>query len=427
MREDQVRQGLNFLRTQVGGSQTLSERIGFLEGKGLTSVEIAEALQRLSLKRGGALPSSASSRWHWLLSYMIAPLAVIGTGLLVYNLTGGEEEFPKPAEEGEGEGREQQAALLLHSGGVPPPQPQPQPQSFEGGSTTSNNSLLLFPQEVLDPQEQPDWAKELQRMTMQLTQEVQIIKAKLNELTVHSSSSSPATADGDDVTENVKAPEPITLESRQCSIREAVCAMQETSKSGDVVKKCSSALIMYIKMLLEQPDVPRYRKISVSNESFKTHVQPVEGHDKVLESVGFERRGLYYEWSWVTSASQPPASSSSSTTATTASPPPDKETRTLLLQLLLAHLERVKADGHSAVHPELNLSTGDNPAAHQVEENPPGSPIVAAKGEPSFSFQDIANRVRRTSAKEDAKEEAKEDDGKEEDEKKESEIETQSL
>ena len=64
------------------------------------------------------------------------------------------------------------------------------------------------------------------------------------------------------------------------------------------LKQGCGALVMYITKLCEQPNVPRYRKITTTNQSFRSLVQPLNGHEKVLESVGFVRRTNFYEWVW---------------------------------------------------------------------------------------------------------------------------------
>ena len=50
-------------------------------------------------------------------------------------------------------------------------------------------------------------------------------------------------------------------------------------------KKGCGALMMYVGKLLDNPSLPRYRKISTSNVSFKSLVQPLHGHSKVLAAV----------------------------------------------------------------------------------------------------------------------------------------------
>lgn len=72
-------------------------------------------------------------------------------------------------------------------------------------------------------------------------------------------------------------------------------------------------LVMYLKTALENPSVPRYRRIAIENSHFKTtlgcllaEIGPygaggcnVSLCDEFMASVGFARRGAYYEWQWL--------------------------------------------------------------------------------------------------------------------------------
>lgn len=328
VRENLVSQGLGFLRAQT--SSSLGERVQFLEGKGLSSAEVTEALARWRNIKGTTPSKPPTSLLQWLMSNVVGPLAVVATGLLVYNLSGGEEEFPqRPIEQD-----------VLHQEQAPSGgQLVAGCDLVQVGVASGGSSLLLFPQEE-DP---PEWAKELHKLTVSLTEEMQLVWTKLDRLiAINESGRSVADETASSAAQQPDPEPPVTIECRLMNIREALCAMQEASKSSidpDAIKKCCGALVMYVTMLLEHPDTPRYRKIAVSNDSFKSNVQPVEGHEKVLESIGFERRGLYYEWTWIQSPpSQAGASSSSSTGVSTV----DKESREQLLKWFIANLEKLK-------------------------------------------------------------------------------------
>ena len=53
---------------------------------------------------------------------------------------------------------------------------------------------------------------------------------------------------------------------------------------------------MYITKLVEQPTVPRYRRISTTNQTYKTLIAPLKGHDEFLKAVGFSKKGMCFEW-----------------------------------------------------------------------------------------------------------------------------------
>lgn len=76
--------------------------------------------------------------------------------------------------------------------------------------------------------------------------------------------------------------------------------------SGDIandeaLKKGCQALSMYAKKVLDNPTQPRYRKIAMSNASFKNLVQPLKGHIEVLSAIGFIATVTAtpcFEWTW---------------------------------------------------------------------------------------------------------------------------------
>ena len=57
--------------------------------------------------------------------------------------------------------------------------------------------------------------------------------------------------------------------------------------NDEALKKGCQALSMYARKVLDNPTQPRYRKISISNASFKNLVQPLKGHVEVLSAIGF--------------------------------------------------------------------------------------------------------------------------------------------
>jgi PUB domain len=55
-------------------------------------------------------------------------------------------------------------------------------------------------------------------------------------------------------------------------------------------------LYLYVVNLSSHPKVPRYRKICITNETYRHNVQPVQGADALLRAVGFRQRGNAWEW-----------------------------------------------------------------------------------------------------------------------------------
>ena len=90
-----VGRGGSFLPNQSSGqSSTLSKKIQALESSGFSPDEIAEVFKRLgsaaaagdgSQYRGGSISS-------WVLNYALPSIVILGTGALIFLLTGGEDE-----------------------------------------------------------------------------------------------------------------------------------------------------------------------------------------------------------------------------------------------------------------------------------------------------------------------------------------------
>ena len=77
----------------------LSKKIAALESSGFSPDEINEVLKRLGSigAVGGGRPSGAGIG-SWLLNYALPSAVILGTGVLFYLLTGGEDEPPAPVE-----------------------------------------------------------------------------------------------------------------------------------------------------------------------------------------------------------------------------------------------------------------------------------------------------------------------------------------
>ncbi len=72
-----------------------------------------------------------------------------------------------------------------------------------------------------------------------------------------------------------------------------------TAIAATPLQKGCDMLLMYLKNIKLQPGVPRYRKISTTNASFRESMASLVGHQAVLEAVGFAKAGSYFEWTWI--------------------------------------------------------------------------------------------------------------------------------
>lgn len=125
--------------------------------------------------------------------------------------------------------------------------------------------------------------------------------------------------------------------------------------SGIDVKKMTSAsetMTLFIKTLLKQPEVPRYRKIAATNFAFKNSLAGLIGIDRLFSATGFILRGNSWEWEWyvpsdAVTATVGTQNSSVGTPARNGKmnpPPPSKEEWTEILQLAVDSLAFLKSN-----------------------------------------------------------------------------------
>eukprot|EP00940_MAST-03C_sp_MAST-3C-sp2_P001121 g1121.t1 len=73
---------------------------------------------------------------------------------------------------------------------------------------------------------------------------------------------------------------------------EKLCA----SNSQSSLDSAKPVFQLYLANLVKHPDVPRYRRISTSNKSFKDSVAELKSHEDVLAALGFKTRGIHWEY-----------------------------------------------------------------------------------------------------------------------------------
>jgi len=308
-------------------------------------MEASSSMKRANLLRaghvvgGGAADSSGSGGWLW---NVLIPLAVLGTGVVMYNLSGGEEELSMAKQEAaEAAAMLAARSMAASSQGVKGSGILIDEGGGGGGEGGEEDDVRFFYETLekrldqqtkdlekavaeaitmLSSQEQPQWAKDLIIATSSLADEVKSMKGQLANATSRrerdnsssgaeggdvggdgseeSSRENMVTAPGND--EVVKVPLP-TLEERLIELRSALAELVAKNSVEQLRSGCST-LIMYVSKLIEQPDVPRYRRVSVTNQTFKTLVLPLHEHERVLAAVGFVKRGAYFEWNWAPAA-----------------------------------------------------------------------------------------------------------------------------
>ncbi|KAE9106602.1 hypothetical protein PF010_g12571 [Phytophthora fragariae] len=370
MREEMVENGLKFLQHPSVQSTPLSERVSFLEGKGMTKEEIQEAIERH--QNGGVSTSAASTaatqpvmqpmqqlataapmmmtaaapmqmmqrrtmyppyvRVLWTLSSLVGAASVL-TFLWNYAVQSGYIPWLRPMpplleaakmqEEKEREAKKDEALfaeLTNVSSAI-----QKQTEELAKLSTS------------LDEKERDMRSKTL--LTAQISsslaeqsnaQSIAELKAEISTLKALLLSKKAGSAGDSDVNESVKesgdkvkkesGSESKTTVSSSVTVNpqqppaavakvvskaermEKALKMLRTENSLEQLKLAAGILSMYVKNLVENPEVPRYRRISPGNANFKQKIEPLKHHEELLKSIGFETMGLNMEWKWYTAS-----------------------------------------------------------------------------------------------------------------------------
>lgn len=79
------------------------------------------------------------------------------------------------------------------------------------------------------------------------------------------------------------------------SFVDAFKSLCESNAQSDL-DKAKSVLQLYLSNIVKHPRVPRYRRISTANKSFKDMVAPLASHEKIFSSLGFQERGIHWEY-----------------------------------------------------------------------------------------------------------------------------------
>ena len=86
------------------------------------------------------------------------------------------------------------------------------------------------------------------------------------------------------------------LQERKSKIDEAVASVKNNNESTQL-NAAFNMLEMVLKNLFQNPDVPRYRKIPMTNKNMKKNLGEVDGHEDLLKACGFVKNGKNFEWS----------------------------------------------------------------------------------------------------------------------------------
>eukprot|EP00903_Cladosiphon_okamuranus_P007143 g6937.t1 len=86
--------------------------------------------------------------------------------------------------------------------------------------------------------------------------------------------------------------------ARRKDVARAALAALLADNAPQAAKDGIAMLRMLVANLVNQPNVPRYRRIATSNDNFKKRLLPLEGHRAMMEAVGFKPKGSLWEWTW---------------------------------------------------------------------------------------------------------------------------------
>ena len=176
-----------------------------------------------------------------------------------------------------------------------------------------------------------------------------------------------------------------------------------------------STLIMYFQKILDNPQIPRYRRIHKSNQNFMTLVEPLKGYDSVMVSVGFKDVGNSLEYypsnnTNTSSNNTPNTSPIKNTINDDAADDDDAENKKILLTFSIECLRSIiNSEGYDEalqkVSVELNnnntasqntIASPDNKSTTWSEVSTPFPQIQSNSNFNVLNFDDISTKAKAT-------------------------------
>ncbi|CAI5725754.1 unnamed protein product [Peronospora destructor] len=364
MREDQVVSGLKFLQHPKVQATPLSERVSFLEGKGLSKEEIQEAIERH--QNGGdtrAFTDQSTTQQQQQMKTTTTPV-MMTANVPMHQTIHHRGRYPAYIQVLWTVSSLVGAASIVtflwnyavQSGYIP--WLRPMPYLFEAAKVQEEKQKEAKKDDVLLAELTSVSAaiqkqtEELAKMSLSLdekerdlhnktllsaqissslaqqgnAQSIAELKAEMSTLKALLLSKTTENASGLDTIDVVKKNSEDTEMKRVLTISETASTsnntqpavvlqtvskaerMQKalkklrTENSFEQLKLAAGILSMYVKNLVENPDVPRYRRIALGNANFKQKIEPLKHHEELLKSIGFETSGINMEWKWYTAS-----------------------------------------------------------------------------------------------------------------------------
>lgn len=157
--------------------------------------------------------------------------------------------------------------------------------------------------ETLASREEPAWAAAQSAERKDMARNIKIIKANLGVLDFGGDDDDSAVLNSKKITDFYQ-PDPSRRRGKKAYMRclrkmktsiQDMASANADATAGDISNGCKT-MIMYLNNIVSNPSVPRYHRISTSNQTFKGTLAHLAGHDGVLQSAGFVKRGAYIEW-----------------------------------------------------------------------------------------------------------------------------------
>ncbi|UIZ25987.1 hypothetical protein KXD40_005989 [Peronospora effusa] len=366
MREDQVVSGLKFLQHPNVQSTPLSERVSFLEGKGMSKEEIQEAIKRHENSDTRAFTDQSTTIQQQQQQMMTTPMMMRAADTPMHQMIHRRGRYPAYVQVLWTVSSLVGAASILtflwnyavQSGYIPWLRPMPcmleaaKVQAEKEKEAKKDDALLAELTSVSAAIQKQ--TEELAKMSVSLdekerdlhnktlisaqissslaqqgnAQSIAELKAEMSTLKALLLQKKTANASDSDIidvvvkknSEDTEKKGNLTTGSETASTpnsTQPAVVLQTVSKaermqnalkklrtenSLEQLKLAAGILSMYVKNLVENPDVPRYRRIALGNANFKQKIEPLKHHEELLKSIGFETSGFNMEWKWYTAS-----------------------------------------------------------------------------------------------------------------------------
>lgn len=222
----------------------------------------------------------------------IAPLAVaLGAGVVTYYMTKDDENITNSDGSGQLEYADYQYSQPGYQQDIQD-MGSSQVSSFPMKDYQGNEQLgaiVELLEKNVSSTDPPRWAEQLFQVTNALSDEVKTIKEIVLTNSPQRAPIIKKILTQEEMLSDIKS------KFKEC-INSAVEKALLLNVSYKTLQSAVQSLHLYINNIVENINVPRYRKISTTNNSYKSNVQPLEGHDKLLEVLGFTLNGSTYEW-----------------------------------------------------------------------------------------------------------------------------------